>query len=100
MPLRTDVERDFHKPGRGRGNIDVEGKGPGGGPVLLRSENELGLDKADCRFFEGCSEDDSDGPGAELDAESRNPVPIRRENRITVLGGRCGSSGSGSRQGV
>ena len=92
MPLRTDVERAFHKSGRGRGNMGVEARGLEGGPVLLRSEDELGLGKAGCRLFDGCSEDGSDGPGADLDAESRDPTPVRRENRITALVGRCGSS--------
>jgi hypothetical protein len=62
VPLRTDVERDFHRPDRGRGKWVSRARGPEGGPVCcgaktsLASVRRVAVSSAD-------SEDGSDGSG-------------------------------------
>jgi hypothetical protein len=74
------VERDFHMPGRGDTGCRGQ-EGPRAGLSCCGGKDEPGFGKADCWFFGGCSEDGSDGSGAEDWPAESGPDPVRGEDR-------------------
>src|SRR3954452_5649828 len=94
------LERDFRNPAVAAATGCRGQEGPRAGLSCCGEKTSLDLERRIAVSYGGCSEDGSDGSGAEDRPEQPGPDPVLGESWIAVLVGWSGTGGSGSCEGV